>query len=186
MALGQSWPRGAYEQLFREAVAAQPTYGHFYLHKARFLLPRWFGEVGEWQRFAAETKVARGGELYALICWAQGQVEGYPQLFSVHGIAWADVKAGYAEMLRRSSRSPWVQNCMARLALDAGDRETAARMFEEIGADYYSSAWKSRAMFEDYRAKALGVRAGDTILPGMVPLRMPGLPGRTEHAPPGK
>ena len=120
--------------------------------------------MGEWQRFAAETKVARGGELYALICWAQGQVEGYPQLFSVHGIAWADVKAGYAEMLRRSSRSPWVQNCMARLALDAGDRETAARMFEEIGADYYSSAWKSRAMFEDYRVKALGVRAGDTIL----------------------
>jgi hypothetical protein len=174
VAMGLGVTREGYERLFREAVAAQPGYTAFYLHKAYYLLPRWYGQEGEWQRFAAEVRAAHGVELYARIGWAQGAFEGFPQMFKARSIVWSDMKAGYEEMLRRNPGSVWTMNCLARVAWAAGDRETSARMFERIGDDYYSTAWQSRAMFDDYRARALGAAKARQTLPESVPLRVPG------------
>ena len=41
-------PRPAYEKAWKQATAAFPDYTEFYLNKATFLMPRWYGQPGEW------------------------------------------------------------------------------------------------------------------------------------------
>lgn len=71
VALGEAWERDDYESLFAEAIRVEPLYDHFYSEKARYLLPRWYGEDGEWERFADESAMKIGGKegsaLYATL-----------------------------------------------------------------------------------------------------------------------
>ena len=46
IALGQGWDKESYENLFREAVAYEPTWYEYYKQKAFVLLPRWLGQSG--------------------------------------------------------------------------------------------------------------------------------------------
>lgn len=73
VALGLEMDRSEYENLFNEAVAFEPKYNAFYYRKAWHLLPRWFGEEGEWERFARTAADYLGGKegdaLYARIIW---------------------------------------------------------------------------------------------------------------------
>ncbi len=67
IAKGQRWARPRYERHFQTAIAFEPTCHYFYSEKAQYLLPRWHGEVGEWERFAEETSQQLGGELGSII-----------------------------------------------------------------------------------------------------------------------
>jgi hypothetical protein len=67
LAKGQSWERSRYEKNFEAAIAFEPTYHYFYSEKAQYLLPRWSGEEGEWERFAEETSKRLGGKLGSII-----------------------------------------------------------------------------------------------------------------------
>jgi hypothetical protein len=156
VALGQQWERADYEKLFSEATAAHPDYEDYYLSKAYYLLPRWYGAPGEWQRFAVEARARHGVGLYARICWAQARYEGFPQLFRDHGIAWRDVQDGFEALHKRSPDSMWVLNHYARMAVGAGDRATALRLMREIGDNFYESAWTTRANYDRALAWTMG------------------------------
>src|SRR5436190_14907624 len=58
---GQGWDRARVEALFRAAVALEPRYLHLYSAYARYLLPRWYGEQGDWERLADESAKTLGG-----------------------------------------------------------------------------------------------------------------------------
>ena len=55
VALGQGWRRNEYDALYKKAVEGEATYYEFYFRKAYYLLPRWYGKPGEWERFAEEA-----------------------------------------------------------------------------------------------------------------------------------
>ncbi|OIO55077.1 MAG: hypothetical protein AUJ55_11030 [Proteobacteria bacterium CG1_02_64_396] len=67
------WEREPYERLFQQAIANEPTYTAYYFRKAWHLMPRWFGEPGEWEAFAEISADRLGGVagdmLYARIVW---------------------------------------------------------------------------------------------------------------------
>lgn len=69
----EGWNRQEYEKLFERAVASEPRFNVYYFRKALILLPRWFGEPGEWERFAEASADrvdgASGDMLYARIVW---------------------------------------------------------------------------------------------------------------------
>jgi hypothetical protein len=73
VALGEGWNLAAYDKVFNEAVAFESTYTYFYNNKVMYLLPRWFGQEGDWQKFAAQSADKMGSEagdiLYARIGW---------------------------------------------------------------------------------------------------------------------
>ncbi len=70
-----SMPRNIYFALFQRADAAFPNYAPYSLEAATYLMPRWFGKRGEWERFAAQRANrlggARGDILYADIACDQ-------------------------------------------------------------------------------------------------------------------
>ena len=54
-------PRRAYFTLFQQAQAAFPSYEAFPIEASTFLLPRWYGRRGEWERFADAQAKRVGG-----------------------------------------------------------------------------------------------------------------------------
>jgi hypothetical protein len=73
IASSSGWPPQAYEKLFKEAIASEPTYNMYYFRKAWHLMPRWSGKPGEWEEFATASANKTGGVagdvLYARIVW---------------------------------------------------------------------------------------------------------------------
>lgn len=65
--------RNDYNALFEKAIALEPTFNMYYFRKALHLLPRWYGEPGEWEQFARQTadeiNGPAGDVLYARIVW---------------------------------------------------------------------------------------------------------------------
>src|SRR5207247_7634526 len=55
VALAQGWDREEYSHLLSEAAKAEPNYYYYYANAARFLLPRWYGRPGVWERLAGEA-----------------------------------------------------------------------------------------------------------------------------------
>ncbi|HVG47573.1 MAG TPA: hypothetical protein VM899_05485, partial [Rubellimicrobium sp.] len=70
--LGQGWEASRFEEVFKEGVALEPTYYYLYRVKAMYLLPRWHGESGDWERFAEETYRRVGGEEGAMLYYLIG------------------------------------------------------------------------------------------------------------------
>ena len=62
VALGEKWPADAYEALYNEAIAFEPDYFEYYYKKMNQLLPRWYGEKGDAERFCLTAANAMGGE----------------------------------------------------------------------------------------------------------------------------
>ncbi len=101
----QSWallgqvPRPTYEKAWKEALAAFPGYVPFYAAKAIYLMPRWYGEPGEWEAFAGQSADqiggARGDRLYAQIVEDQSQYLYDADFFAHNAISWPRAKRGF-------------------------------------------------------------------------------------------
>jgi hypothetical protein len=158
VALGEGWARKEYDALYNAAVAAHPDYYEFHLKKAHYLLPRWFGEPGEWQRFARAVRKTAGPDVFARICWANGQTEGLTEMFTAGGITWQEIDAGFTQLMKKNPRSAWTLNYYCRMACAARQREAARQLFKEIGDDVYIEAWQTEAYYKRIRAWALDAR----------------------------
>ena len=51
------WRRKRVDPIFDEAVVIEPNYLHVYSAMARYLMPRWQGEEGDWERFAERRRI---------------------------------------------------------------------------------------------------------------------------------
>ncbi len=143
IALAQGWSRKKMDELFEAAVAKEPEYHRFYTGRAFSLLPRWYGEPGEWETFAAglvdRFPGGLGDELYARIVWRLASY--YKPLFKESAVSWPLLKNGFEELRRRYPESLWTLNEYASLAVKADDRETARRLFKEINGRFQMSVW---------------------------------------------
>ena len=162
VALGQGWDRKEYERLFAEAVAAEPEYLDFYFSKALYLMPRWYGEPGEWERFADEsarrTAATGGMVMYTRIAWINSTF--YDNLFKETRIEWPKMKQGWLDLEKRWPDSAWNLNNFCKFAVAAGDKETVAALLKRIGDKPMMRAWGTPGRFELARRMAAPDQAG--------------------------
>jgi hypothetical protein len=152
--IGQNWDRQALDQVFDAGIALEPTY--YYLHqvKATYLLPRWGGEEGEWERFAEESTARVGGEQGDIIFFAI-----YSQMLSQHDLTFMNTHHQAGPRLLRGFRaieklygaSAHRLNEACYFSITAGDEKTRKELFTRIGEDYDQSVWRSRQMFDIFR-----------------------------------
>lgn len=149
----QSWPEERYWQLANAAMEAFPQNHDIYSAIARKLLPQW---GGSWKAVAAladhavqRTRKAQGESLYARIYW---HVQSYlnPGLFTSGQADWPRIRAGFEDLIKRYP-DPWNINSYARLACDAGDKDTAQRLFPRIRNSVVPSAWANHAAYSRCR-----------------------------------
>jgi hypothetical protein len=163
VATAQGWSKPEARNLFEQAIAFEPSYYHYYREYTGFLLPKWHGEDGEAEAFAAETVKRVPGpqglflyfEISSVIvcpCGGENASEHLQQL------SWPTIKQGYESLTQLYGSSRLKRNRYAFMAITADDVPTAQRMFAEIGENWEPQVWWNKANFETAR-KSLAKRA---------------------------
>ncbi len=156
VALGQGWDRDVYFEFVNEAIALQPTYGRYFTNTCYWLLPRWHGEVGDFEAWISEQADAEPTEKqdwqYARLVWMANMMPVKNQLVFEEGrLDWERTKRGFETWLATDPENLNVRFQFTQQALLAGDRETARAQFEVTGGKYFPGMWKDVEQFEQAR-----------------------------------
>ena len=129
--LGQV-PPAIYESAWRDAEAAFPGYVPFYVDKAIYLMPRWYGEPGAWEAFAKRSADKIGGikgdMLYAQI--VEDQSENYDtDFFQTNEVSWPRTKRGLRALIASDTNPVGMASAAQRLASIARDSPFERELF---------------------------------------------------------
>ncbi len=142
VAIGQEWSKEEFAALFEEAKSLEPTYFMHDLAQAKFLMVRWYGDEGDWEK-AAEKEIDRPGGLgpegYARVIADQRGY--YDDIFRETKASWRKTQQGFELMRKTYPDSAEILNAYCRLAVIAEDKATAKRLFTEIGDKVILSQW---------------------------------------------
>lgn len=161
VALGQGWDLAAYNKVFEEAILKNPDYQMVYYSKTNYLLPRWFGNEGDWQNFAKQSADRLGGiagdKLYACILREEQCPEGstYGSDFKSGRLSWSRAKKGFQAMLAADPSADSIESAFCRMSVNAWDREQAKQLFRHLGNRVILSVWGTPDYFKQCRNWAL-------------------------------
>ncbi|CAN5635213.1 hypothetical protein BH09VER1_BH09VER1_15400 [soil metagenome] len=147
VALGQGWRRQDYMEMMDKALAAEPTYGRYVTNTCYWLLPRWNGETGDFEKWLArldETQPEKTRDrYYAFLVWmADVMPVGGEVVFTPGRLDWAKTKRGFEVRLAEDPNNLMVRLEYIRLGLLANDRKTVREQFEITGPKYFPAMWK--------------------------------------------
>lgn len=157
-ALGQGGDRAAYEQLYEQGVALEPTYFHLHAAKAGYLLPQWYGESGEWERFAEEAANRVGGEQGDIILfsiYATMMARNNLEFMNEHKAIAPRLIAGFRAIDKLYGSSPETLNEACLMSFSTDDSKIPAELMKRIGNDYDLSVWRDGSTFSVFRQEAL-------------------------------
>jgi hypothetical protein len=145
--------REQYDDLFDKSVQAFPTYANFYRLKANYLLPRWHGEEGEWERFIATAADLTGGEdgdiLYTRIVWAMHDARLFGNILKESKVEWPRVQRGFLALCRRypKSISAPSEYCALSGFAPTGAPALVRSLFPPLENRIDLSVWKTKEAF---------------------------------------
>lgn len=144
VALGQGWKKEEFMKLFQQATTIEPDYPDFYTEAAWYLLPRWHGEKGEWEKFAEEQREMRGAggagdAIYARIAWFMRNY--YDNVFKDSAVSWDHTASGFEYLIRQYPQSRYLKSVYANLCWKAGDRARLRKALPASAADPDMSVW---------------------------------------------
>ena len=151
----EGWDRERVDAPFEEAVALEPTYLHVYSAMARYLMPRWHGEKGDWETFAERSADRLGGRegsvVYGHVAWQVSKLYRGADFYKQNRVSWDRVKQGFIDREALYGSSLRNLNAFCELAGAAADRETTRALFARIGDAWDADVWKERKYFDGYR-----------------------------------
>ena len=166
VALGQGWSKDEMNEVFQKGIKLEPNYQQLYESKAYFLLPRWYGQPGDWEAFAAEAGDARGGAegdiLYMSIARSQAWSER-ENFFKNTGISYERMQRGFEASLKRHPDYLWDVNSYCYFACIDNDRDTAKSLFEKINGRWERGVWRDQNYFSQW--EQWGLRDGNHPAP---------------------
>ncbi len=150
-----------HDELFARATAQFPTYTDFYRERAIYLLPRWDGAPGEWEKDlqkSADAEAGRAGadagdQLYARVVW--GQTEYYGTMAGRTKIDWPRTKRGFDSILARNPNSLSAATIYMRLRYQHGESTKARELLQIVGGRAETKAWESPRDFAEARINIL-------------------------------
>jgi hypothetical protein len=163
VALGEGWQPARATRLLRQAVAFEPHYYYYYRMHANFLLPKWYGEEGDSERFAAMSADDVGGEAGDILYFQiAGQLVCNCDDPQFNHMLWPRIQRGYAA-LEKQSQSIVNENLFASMAVQSNDGDVANETFRRIGDNWDLKVWKSERYFQKCRAWAAQIAQSDRL-----------------------
>jgi hypothetical protein len=162
-ARGHNTERATFEAIYEQGVALEPTYYYLYQAKAGYLLPRWNGQPGEWERYAEIAANKVGGEQGDIILFTiYSDMMNYHdfQFMNEHQAIAPRLILGFRAIDKLYGASPQRLNEACLISFFAGDNKTPAELMNRIGDNYDVSVWKDESMFNVFRQEAL-MRIGE-------------------------
>lgn len=157
---GLGYPRKRFDELLQKGLELDPGYDYVFLQMADILLPRWFGEPGDLEKFADEAVHMPAGTerpyLYSNIVWETQLYHGTTVFEDLH-FSWEKTKRGLEDDLRRHPGCHILMHQACYLACLAGDREMARGLFERIDAvpgSFDQQIWVAPFTYRCYRCWA--------------------------------
>jgi hypothetical protein len=160
VAKAQGWPEKEYSALTAEALKTFPGYFNFHSAKTNYLLPRWHGQQGDWERYATSAADAVGGEagdiLYArLVSNVEEQASGTVQNSD---LSWPRIDRGFRALMKHYPNSLRVTSAYCHLAGWFQEFAVMQRLFQEkIGGRVDIGLWLSEKSFLESRSWAYGL-----------------------------
>jgi hypothetical protein len=163
--LGNGGDRQAFEELFEQGVAREPTYYYLYNAKAMYLLPQWYGEAGEWERFAEDSANKVGGEqgdiiLFAVYTRMMQLQNNNVEFMQKHQAIAPRLLEGFKAIDKLYGSSPQRLNQACFISFSSDDNTTPAELMKRIGDDSDLSVWRDASTFNVFRQEAL-MRIGE-------------------------
>lgn len=154
LGLGLQVTKAQFNDLFKEAIQAEPDFEDYYSLRAVFLLPRWYGSEGEWEKDLTQSANKLGGDngdmLYARVVWDIHHYDTSSNVFDENpGISWDRVDRGFEVIEKRFPNSLAAKNEGAYLAFLAEDKQKARDYFTQTQGKVDLSVWTSEAKFTD-------------------------------------
>lgn len=151
VAVGEGWEPEDAERLFTEAQAQDSTCEWTYCMRANYLLPRWYGEDGEWEAWlTAAVKPLPPDEadrIYARTCSYLGGF--HRNLFTETDASWPRMRQGWLVLMKRHPEAIGLQQEFCKDAAFAGDAGTARVLFRMIGPRVDLEVWRTKRLFAD-------------------------------------
>jgi hypothetical protein len=152
--IGQGWDRGALDKIFDAGVQLEPTFYYLYQTKATYLLPRWRGTKGEWEKFADDAALRLGGNQGDIIFFAI-----YSQMLSLDGMIVMNnhqqvvpkLLAGYHSIEKLYGSSTHRLNEACFFATFGNDLPISEELFARVGDDYDETVWHSKQNYDVFR-----------------------------------
>ena len=157
IALGSQFEKPQYNAIFTQAIQEFPDYEYYYNARATYLLPRWYGAEGEWEKDLAKSADRVGGQggdvLYAQVIWDMNHYGGSgmaADVFEKDKLAWERVDQGFESILKRFPDSLMAKTERAYLAGLAGDKAKARSYFMETKGNVDLTQWEDRETFDKF------------------------------------
>lgn len=151
------YPKSDFYNLVKKSMEIDPLYFSTYKTCSYVLLPRWYGEKGDVEKFAEwvaeETKEVAGDQMYARVVSA---VKGYigGASFGEVDFSWDRMRKSFEEILAAYPTNFYMLNEFAWFSVYYKDRELAKSLFEKIGDRWNEdsvSTWKGKLAFNQYK-----------------------------------
>ncbi len=149
------WDKPAMSKLTEEAVRIDPAYWDSHLQFVRYLMPRWYGAKGDWERYAedASAKLAPddGNILYSELCWEVSRYFKGTEFYQQNHVVWKRIKAGFIQREKKYGVSKRYLNAFAFMAGSAPDRATTRVLMSKIGDQWDPIVWQEKHYFDGYK-----------------------------------
>ena len=152
VSLGMQLDKQRYKENFDKAVQEFPDYKYYYNMRATFLLPRWYGEPGEWLKDLTETCDRVGGKsgdlIFAQVFWS---LDGYTDSVEVmrkDRAVWERVERGFAALKEQFPDAQSVKAEYAYLASYMGQREKTQNAIIEMKDGVDLVVWEGEKKFQ--------------------------------------
>jgi len=151
IARGQGWKRAEMERCFEKGTALAREFFPLYESASCYLQARWYGQPIDCSRFAAEVAAKMPGDkgevLYSLLARSEAPVYG-EDYFTKSPVDYDRIKNAFlAEEQRNGPTKRAAQDALCYLAAMKGDKETATRLFLELGDAACEEAFGGRDAF---------------------------------------
>jgi hypothetical protein len=143
---GEGWSRGEYDKVFEAALKYEPLYRSFYHGKGSYLLPRWYGQEGDWQSFADESAVRLEGDtgadmFFFIYTDMASYYYGERDLPGLVRPVWNRLKEGFDAQERLHGVTPDQRTIFGHYAYLVGDREAVQTVLDKLGPHWNQGLW---------------------------------------------
>ncbi len=149
VAQGKGWSIAKATALLEDAIAFEPDYYYFYRMHANYLLPKWYGEQGDTEKFIEATAERIGGEQGDMVYF---QVASFLTCHcsrdDLKNISWPRIQRGFAALEVQTGVSLDTLNEFTYLAVKEKDTIVADKMFARIGDNWSEEVWRTEAYFK--------------------------------------
>lgn len=150
VALGLGWDRASCDAILKEAISFEPKYYAFYEYHAYYLLPRWYGEPGDWEAFAKKATVVDPTIYPRILCYFY--TSGVGNVFKEsQDASWILAKKGFTTWVDKCPDSFEAKSFYCMFCGFVNDCEQMKTLFRQIGDSVDLTVWRTVDEFREKR-----------------------------------